>query len=96
MYSSTFIVYLFKAFRVSDTVAANDQVLLQVGNSLFRPARNHCAIENIKLKLTTKSQFETRLPEQTYSNASSRSFNVQRSNTNVVHSYLSSHVIFFK
>jgi len=28
-----------------------------------RPARYKCPIENIKLKLTTKSQIETRLPE---------------------------------
>jgi len=39
--------------------------------------RSRCPIENIKLKLTTKSQIETRLPEPTYSDANSRSFNVQ-------------------
>ena len=44
---------------------------------IARPARNYCPIENIKLKLTTKSQIETRLPEQKYSDANSRSFNVQ-------------------
>jgi hypothetical protein len=38
---------------------------------------NRCPIENIKLKLTTKSQIETRLPEPKYSDANSRSFNVQ-------------------
>ena len=44
---------------------------------IARPARNCCPIENVKLKLTTKSQIETRLPEQKYSDANSRSFNVQ-------------------
>jgi hypothetical protein len=44
---------------------------------IVRPARNYCPIENIKLKLTTKSQIEIRLPEQKYSDAYSRSFNVQ-------------------
>jgi hypothetical protein len=37
-----------------------------------RPARNHCPIENIKLKLTTKSQIDIRLPEQKYSDALTR------------------------
>ena len=44
---------------------------------IVRPARNCCPIEIIKLKLTTKSQIENRLPEQMYSDANSRSFNVQ-------------------
>ncbi len=30
------------------------------GEFIVRPARNRCQIENIKLKLTTKSQIETR------------------------------------
>jgi len=47
------------------------------GEFIVRPARNRCPIENIKLKLTTKSQIETRLTELKYSDANSRSFNVQ-------------------
>jgi len=39
---------------------------------IVRPAQNRCPIENIKLKLTTKSQIENRLPEQKYSDANSR------------------------
>jgi len=35
-------------------------------------------IEDILLKLTTKSQIETRLTEQKYSDSNSRSFNVQQ------------------
>jgi hypothetical protein len=33
------------------------------GEFIVRPARNCCPIENIKLKLTTKSQINIRLPE---------------------------------
>ncbi len=44
---------------------------------LYRPAWNRRPIENIKFKLTTKSQVDIRLPEQKYSDANSRSFNVQ-------------------
>jgi len=44
---------------------------------IVRLARNCCPIENIRLKLTTKSQIETRLPEPKYSYANSRNFNVQ-------------------
>ena len=43
---------------------------------LLRPARNRCPIENIKLKLTTKSQIDIRLLELKYSDAISRSYNV--------------------
>ena len=47
------------------------------GEFIVRPARNQCPIENIRLKLTTKSQIEIRQPEQKYSDANSRCFNVQ-------------------
>jgi hypothetical protein len=57
-------------------MAANGQVLLQVGYFIMS-SRNRRPIENIKLKLTTKSQIDIRLPEQKYSDANSRSFNVQ-------------------
>jgi hypothetical protein len=46
----------------------NEQVLLQVGyfiTSSLQPL----SIENIKLKLSTKSQIETRLPAPKYSAA---------------------------
>lgn len=47
------------------------------GEFIVRPVRNCCPIENIKMKLTTKSQIEIRQPEQKYSDANSRSLNVQ-------------------
>jgi hypothetical protein len=57
-------------------LAYNEQVLLQVGFYNVQ-LRNRCPIENMKLKLTTKSSIDIRLPEQKYSNANSRSFNLQ-------------------
>jgi hypothetical protein len=57
---------------------SDGQVLLQVGY-FTTSSRHRCPIENIKLKLKTKSQIETRLPELKYSDANSRSFNVQPS-----------------
>ena len=44
---------------------------------LLRTVRICCSIENIKLKLTTNRQIETRLPGPKYSDASSPSFNVE-------------------
>ena len=56
-------------------MAFNDQVLLQVGYFIMS-CLEQCPIKSIKLRLTTKSQIETPLPELKYSDANSRSLNV--------------------
>ncbi len=58
------------------TLTHNGQVLLQVGY-FITSSPEPLPIENIKLKLTTKSQNYIRLPEQKNSDANSRSYNVQ-------------------
>ena len=65
LFSRLFVVAL-SSFRV----ACNGQVLLQVGYFIMS-SPELLPIENMKLKSTTKSQIDIRLPEQKYSDANS-------------------------
>jgi hypothetical protein len=59
----------------SVTVTANESGIAADGYFINGHPANRCPIENITLKLKTKSQIETRLPELKYSDANSRSIN---------------------
>ena len=70
------IVLLF--FIWSSVVNCRQRASICEGREFIeRPAQYKCPIENTKLKLTTKSQIETRLPEPLLMLAHSRCYKVQ-------------------